>query len=121
QELRVQLPGVQVLVAFLLTAPFANRFGELDLTGRRTYTAAVVAAMLALIAFASPTAFHRFGDRRNRSQRLHWGIRCQQLGIVLLGVALECALFVVIRFVFHGRAAAVVVAAIGWIMAGAWF
>jgi len=121
QELRVQLPGVQVLVAFLLTAPFASRFNDLDLTGRRAYGAAVIAAMLSLIAFASPTAMHRFGERRNRSQRLHWGIRYQQIGIVLLGVALECALFVVIRLVFDERAAVIAVAAIGLAMVGAWF
>jgi hypothetical protein len=29
-ELRVALPGVQVLFAFLLTIPFAQRFGQLD-------------------------------------------------------------------------------------------
>ncbi len=28
QELRVLLPGVQILVAFLLTVPFATRFGN---------------------------------------------------------------------------------------------
>jgi hypothetical protein len=36
QELRVVLPGVQVLVAFLLTAPFATRFGQVDDAGRRS-------------------------------------------------------------------------------------
>ena len=34
QELRVVLPGVQVLMAFLQTAPFAQRFGDLDDLGR---------------------------------------------------------------------------------------
>jgi hypothetical protein len=29
QELRVALPGVQVLFAFLLTVPFSQRFSEL--------------------------------------------------------------------------------------------
>ena len=34
QELRVALPGVQVLFAFLLTVPFTNRFDDLSASRR---------------------------------------------------------------------------------------
>ena len=43
QELRVALPGVQVLFAFLLTIPFSQRFTTLDAGDRRIYFAAVLA------------------------------------------------------------------------------
>lgn len=69
QELRVLLPGVQVLTAFLLTAPFASRFTDLDDAGRRAYFLALVSAMASIITLLTPTVFHRVADRRARSAR----------------------------------------------------
>ena len=63
QELRVVLPGVQVLMAFLLTAPFAQRFDDLDDTGRRAYLVALVSALASTICLLTPTVFHRVADR----------------------------------------------------------
>ena len=51
QELRVLLPGVQVLAAFLLTAPFAQRFGDLDRTSEIVYGVSLVSAVASVIAF----------------------------------------------------------------------
>ena len=55
QELRVVLPGVQVLVAFLLTAPFSARFADLDDVGVAAYLVALVSAVLATICRVAPT------------------------------------------------------------------
>src|SRR3954452_24783565 len=66
QELRVLLPGVQILVAFLLTAPFAARFAELDQLEKGLYGVALAAGILAIIVFAAPIAMHRVGDRQSR-------------------------------------------------------
>ena len=120
QELRVLLPGVQVLVAFLLTVPFAQRFSELDDVGKDMYLTSLVAGVLAVVAFVTPTAFHRFGDRRSRSQRLAWAIRMTRVGIVFMAVALESALLVICRLVFDTTVAFVVVAAVGVVMVSAW-
>ena len=51
QELRIVLPGVQVLVAFLLTVPFAQGFAEIDDFSRGLFGAALVAAILSVVAF----------------------------------------------------------------------
>lgn len=120
QELRVLLPGVQVLVAFLLTVPFANRFSELDELGKAMYLASLVAGVLAVVAFVTPTAFHRFGDRRSRSQRLAWAIRMTRAGIVFMAIALESAVFVICRLVFDATVAFVVVGALVATMTAAW-
>src|SRR3954463_11268900 len=74
QELRVVLPGVQVLLAFLLTAPFAQRFKSLGATDRAVFGAALVCSMLSVISFVSPIAFHRFGPRTARALRLELSI-----------------------------------------------
>jgi hypothetical protein len=108
QELRVVLPGVQVLMAFLLTAPFAQRFDELDDLGRGTYLAALVAALGSTICLLSPTVFHRVADRTARRARLVWGVRLAVAGFVLLAVALVAATWCVTRLVFSTAVAWVV-------------
>ena len=102
QELRIVLPGVQVLVAFLLTVPFAQGFAEVDDVGRALFGAALVAAILSVVAFMTPTAMHRFGDRTARGERLQISIVMTRVGLLLLAVALTLSLAVVSRFLYDG-------------------
>ena len=101
QEIRVSLPGVQVLSAFLLTAPFSQRFDQLDAWGRRAYGVALISSMLSVICLVAPILLHRLGERRARAARLRWGIRLQVLGMGFLAVALVTAVWGVARFVFN--------------------
>jgi MFS family permease len=100
QELRVVLPGVQVLLAFLLTTPFTQRFGELDDTGRNAFGLAMVTAMLSVVCLLTPTVFHRIGARQERKARLAWGIRLTVVGLLLLAMSLVSGVWCVARFVF---------------------
>ena len=100
QEIRVSLPGVQVLSAFLLTAPFSQRFDQLDASGRRAYGVALISSMLSVICLVGPILLHRLGERSARAARLRWGIRLQVLGMAFLAVALVTAVWGVARFVF---------------------
>jgi MFS family permease len=122
QELRVSLPGVQVLSAFLLTAPFSQRFSELDTWGRRAFGLALTSSMLSVICLVAPTMMHRLGERTARSRRLTASIAAMVIGLICLAVALVSALWGVARFVF-GTAAAwgltipvVVVIVVLWIV-----
>lgn len=112
QELRVVLPGVQVLLAFLLTAPFTDRFERLDDTGRAAYTGALAASLGAVVCLIAPTVFHRIGVRTERSARLVWGVRLTLAGVALLAAALLAALWCVVRYVY-GTSAAWVFSAVG--------
>src|SRR5436305_1264245 len=58
-ELRVALPGVQVLFAFLLVAPFNQRFGTVSEFERRLYFATLLLTLLAAILLVAPTIIHR--------------------------------------------------------------
>lgn len=114
QELRVLLPGVQLLLAFLLTVPFDSGFERLDPIGRTAYGVAICSAMTATVCFISPTAFHRLAGRQERSARLVWAIRCLLMGLLFLAVALVAALMCVTRLVYghlFGTVAAVVLTA----------
>jgi Family of unknown function (DUF6328) len=100
QEIRISLPGVQILLAFLLTVPFAQRFGELDVWGRRAFGLALTSAMLSVICLVTPSLLHRLGTRTARSARLRWSIRAMLVGLALLATALVAAMWSVARFVF---------------------
>ena len=69
QEVRVVQTGVQVLFAFLLTAPLAPRFPELSEFQKLTYFATLLAAGAAAILLIAPTAYHRIlfrlGDKEH--------------------------------------------------------
>ena len=110
QELRVVLPGVQVLMAFLLTAPFAQRFDDLDDIGRRSYLVALVSALGSTICLLTPTVFHRVAERTARRARLVWSVRLAVVGFILLAVALTAATWCITRLVFGTPTASVVAA-----------
>lgn len=111
QELRVVLPGVQVLMAFLLTAPFAQRFEDLDDTGRRAYLTALLSALGSIVCLLAPTVFHRVADRTARAARLVWGVRLAIAGVVLLAVSLISSSWTITRMVFGTTTATIVACA----------
>jgi hypothetical protein len=105
QELRVVLPGVQVLLAFLLTVPFSQRFSELDATGRDAYGFSMVTAALSVVCLLTPTVFHRIGGRQERKSRLKWGIRLTIVGLCFLAISLVSGIWCVSRLVFGSSTA----------------
>jgi Family of unknown function (DUF6328) len=120
QELRVVVTGVQVLLAFLLTAPFARRFGELDGTAQAWFGAALTCATISVIAFVTPTAMHRFGTRTARSERLELSIFVTRVGLFFFGLAMLLSFGVVAGFLFDGPVAAILIATVTAAMAGLW-
>ncbi|MGH9039253.1 MAG: DUF6328 family protein, partial [Acidimicrobiia bacterium] len=61
-ELRVLLPGVAVLFAFLLTVPFSSRFSRLAGLDRGAYFVGFVASAVGLVFLAGAGAYHRPGE-----------------------------------------------------------
>jgi hypothetical protein len=112
QELRVALPGVQVLFAFLLTVPFSQRFEELSDGTVDVYFAAVIASAIASILLIAPAAHHRLRFRdRAKAQMIRTGNLMALLGTISLAVALGASVYVVADLVYGGGAA-------GWAAAG---
>jgi hypothetical protein len=59
QELRVVLPGVQMLFAFLLTVPFAGRFTDLDASRMDVFFATLLCTAATTALPIAPSAHHR--------------------------------------------------------------
>ena len=107
-ELRVALPGVQVLFAFLLVVPFNSRFSELEPGQERIYLATLLLAGAASAFLIAPTAHHRITFRlQDKKHLVVWGNRFAIAGLASLGAAMTGAILLVTDLVFSGATAAV--------------
>jgi hypothetical protein len=95
-ELRVALPGVQVLFAFLLTIPFTNKFSELNRIDTAVYFAALLLCAVASGCLIAPSAHHRLRFRGGAKEGLVvWGNRFAIAGMVALALAIVASVSVV--------------------------
>jgi len=121
-ELRVAMPGVQILFGFLLAVPFANRFEETTAFQRDVYLVSLVAAGVATAFLIAPTAYHRMTFRRGEKRHLVFtATRWTIVGLVALAVAMDAAILLVADFLFDATLAIVLAAVMGALFAGLWF
>lgn len=108
-ELRVALPGVQVLFAFLLTVPFSDRFQTLTGSQRAIYFATFVGTTIATGVLMAPTAYHRIRFRQGDKERmLRTSNRFAIAGIAFLALSVTLAVVLTADLMF-GLATAVIV------------
>jgi Kef-type K+ transport system membrane component KefB len=101
QELRVVIPGVQILLAFLLTAPFQQRFADLPGSMRNAFFASIACATLATAFLIAPSAHHRLRWRAGEKERLvRVGNQMAIIGTVFLAAAIVLALYVITDVLF---------------------
>jgi Kef-type K+ transport system membrane component KefB len=107
-ELRVALPGVQVLFAFLLAVPFANGFPKLGKLDRDIFFVAFISTALSTVALIAPSSYHRLRWRQHDKERMLVISNVLTIvGLALLAVAITCTVFVITDFLFHRTWAAV--------------
>jgi hypothetical protein len=111
QEVRVVQTGVQVLFAFLLTAPLAPRFPHLSHFQQLTYFATLLAAGGAAILLIAPTAYHRILFRLGDKEHLVVvANRFTLAGLTGVAVSMIGALLLVADLLFSSTAIVVVTA-----------
>jgi hypothetical protein len=102
-ELRVALPGVQVLFAFLLTVAFSQRFVDVTSSQRKAYYVGVLCAAAATAFLIAPSAFHRIQFREGDKE---WLVRISNrlavAGLFFLACAVCCVVYLISDFVFGG-------------------
>ena len=105
--LRVALPGVQVLFAFLLVLPFQQPFAETSAEDQAVYTLAILSSALAAALLIAPSMYHRLNFRQgNKEQMLFDSNRLMIAGMVILGIGVACSIYLIIDIVYGGTAAA---------------
>jgi hypothetical protein len=120
--LRVALPGVQVLFAFLLILPFQQRFDGVTAFQEKVYFATLLCTAAASIMFIAPPARHRIQFRRgDKAYVVFTANRLAIAGLVFLGLAMTGATLLISDYLFSTGAAAVSTAAVGVVLVWAWF
>ncbi len=121
-ELRVVLPGVQVLFAFLLTVPFSNGYSKMTDLQRDVYFVTFLATSIATILLIAPSTYHRIMFRRGDKERmLFTSNRMAITGTAFLAVAIASAVFVITDVLFGEGAAATVAALSALALASVWY
>jgi hypothetical protein len=122
QELRVALPGVQVLFAFLLTVPFSQRFKELSTFQEWLYFAVMITVALATVMLVAPTAGHRILFRRQQKEFIvTLSNKLALLGLLLLAIAMTGAIALISDFIFGATTAVISTVVMGAAFSGFWF
>ena len=121
-ELRVALPGVQILFAFLLTVPFAQGFERVTATQKTLFYATLLATALSTICLIAPSATHRL--RFHQSDRVYvieTANKYTIAGLVFLGIAIVLAIAMVTDFIYDHWIVWAAPAAIALLLATFWF
>jgi hypothetical protein len=121
-ELRVALPGVQVLFAFLLVVPFNQRFADITTFQQTTYFVTLLLATAASVCLIAPTAHHRIQFRADDKKRIVFGAtRLAIVGLTLLAAAMTSAILLITDFVYSSRTAAITTAAVAVAFLIVWY
>jgi hypothetical protein len=121
-ELRVVMPGVQLLFGFLLTVPFQQRFNMLDDYQRLVYLVTLVLSAASAAFLMAPSAFHRLTFREGQKPYLiRLGTRQTIVGMALLALAMNGALLLLVDVLYSSTTVAFVVAGTGLLFAWLWF
>jgi hypothetical protein len=105
-ELRVALPGVQVLFAFLLILPFQQRFASVSDLDRAVYLAALLSSAVAGAALIAPSVYHRLNFRREDKERILLDSNVLLIaGSYCTAIGIACAMYLVVDVIFGGTSA----------------
>jgi hypothetical protein len=121
-ELRVVIPGVQVLFAFLLTVPFQNRFSEATDLQHYVYLGTLLASAAATGFLVAPTGFHRIlFQQGDKPLLIRNGTRMLLAGLISLWLAMSGATFLVVDFVFARGTSLAIALVVFVLLGGLWF
>lgn len=120
QELRVAIPGIQFLFAFLLVVPFQQGWVDVTDFEKRVYYATLIFTVVSSILLMAPSARHRM---RFRELDKKWIVdsanRLTIAGLVFLGLAMVGVITLISHVVYDDVAA--VIAASFVFIGVAWF
>jgi Family of unknown function (DUF6328) len=109
QELRVAIPGVQVLFAFLLVVPFQQGWVEVTQFEKNVYYVALLATAAAGVCLIGPVARHRL---RFRELDKKWVVETAHkyaiAGLVFLAIAITTAILLVSHVVFDNATTSII-------------
>ena len=120
--LRVIMPGVQVLFAFLLVVPFNQRFGEITDFERGVYYVTLITTAMATVLLIAPGAIHRVEFRADDKEWVVFtGNKLAVAGFAVMGVAVTSAVLFVTHFAYSNALAVASAVGVGGMMLVLWY
>ena len=121
-ELRVVLPGVTVLFAFLLAVPFAKGWSRVTGFKRDVFLVAFLATGVSAVCLTAPSSYHRLRFRSvNKEHLVRTGGRQAVAGIGAFAVALEAVVLLVMDYVVSLGAAIAATAGFTLLVLALWY
>src|SRR5262249_18315911 len=121
-ELRVVLPGVTVLFAFLLAVPFAKGWPKVTPFERDVFVVAILSAGVAIVFLTAPSSFHRLRFRHgHKDQIVTTGNVLAIAGIAAFAVALDAVILLVGSYVLSRGAGIAAAAVVGGLVLSLWY
>jgi uncharacterized protein DUF6328 len=121
-ELRVVLPGVTVLLAFLLAVPFAKGWPKTTTFQRDVFVVSFLATAVSVALLTAPSSYHRLRFRHgNKEHIVKLGNRLTIAGIVASAVSLEAVVLLVMDYVLSLGAAIAAAGSLFAVVATFWY
>ena len=121
-ELRIVLPGVTVLFAFLLAVPFAKGWAKVTTFQRDVFLVAFLATGVSVAILTAPSSYHRLRFRQgNKEHLVRVGNRLTIAGIAASAVSLEAVVLLVMDAVLSLAAAIAAAVALFAVIASLWY
>jgi hypothetical protein len=121
-ELRVALPGVQILFGFLLTVPFAQGFQRVTPAQKTLLYATLLATAASTVCLIAPSATHRMRfHKHDRAYIVESANHYLIVGLIFLGVAIVLGLTLITDVLYDGLVVWVVPAVVAFSVATLWF
>jgi Family of unknown function (DUF6328) len=121
-ELRVVLPGVTVLLAFLLAVPFAKGWTRVTSFQRDVFVVAFLATAVSVALLAAPSSYHRLRFRHGNKERMvRIGNRLSIAGIAASALSLLAVVVLVMDYVVSRGAAVAAAVALFVVIAVLWY
>jgi hypothetical protein len=121
-ELRVALPGVQILFGFLLTVPFAQGFQKVTSLQKGLFYATLLCTAISTVCFIAPSATHRLRfHQRDRAYIIETANKYTIAGLIFLAVAIVLALVMITDVLYTGTAVFAFPVLVALLLVGLWF
>ena len=122
QELRVALPGVQVLFAFLLTVPFQQGFQHATSFQKDIYLVTLLLTALATALLIAPSAYHRLEFRQGDKEHIVDVANVLAIcGFGVLAGAMSSATLLVTDYLFSPTTATICSIGVAVVLYGLWY
>ena len=122
QEIRILVPGAQIIGGFLFSVPFQTRFETLTRGQRHVFAIVFVATMLAIVLFLAPAAYHRIvWPIRQKRRFVAYGTRFLLAGFASLALSIVLSAYLIASIVLGDLAATIIASCFAVLVSLSWW